>query len=220
MSPIRSLWILEPITLAFCTLSVAVLVLAYSVPGSTEFLALSPTLTLEKGYVWQLLTYALLPYSILSFLILSGLILWFGRYVERWLGAARYIALLMAAALACALTYVVLAPVSVPLVGALFVTSAVGVVFLVWSIANRAVFRWPLKLFWLVAAAWMLYTAIASPLYLSIVHLVAWALGGVTAALAIQGWRAMPSNPTPHSDAREAPGSAGDIAARAGGRER
>ena len=174
-----------------------VLVLGYSVPGSTDFLALSPTTTLGKGYVWQLITYALLPYSILSFLILSGLILWFGRYVERWLGATRYIVLLLAAALACALTYVVLAPVAAPLVGALLVTSAVGVVFLVWSIANRAAFRWPLKLFWFVAVAWMLYTVIASPLYLSIVHVVAWGLGGATAALAIQGWRAMPSNPTP-----------------------
>src|SRR5437870_106560 len=67
MSLIRSLWILEPITVTFCALSLVVLVLAYSVPGSTAFIFLSPTLTLEKGYVWQLLTYALLPYSILSF---------------------------------------------------------------------------------------------------------------------------------------------------------
>lgn len=56
--------------------------------------------------------------------------------------------------------------------------------------------------------------------FLSIVGaLVDGAILGV-AFFAGQGVRAQPSNSTPHADARDVPASAGDSAARAGGRER
>jgi len=202
MAPTRSLWTLEPVTLVFCALSLLVLILARSVPSSFEFLALLPASIVEKGYVWQLVSYALLPYSILSYLILAGLIFWFAKYVEPWLGSLRYIALLIGSALAPALTYLFLAPAPASaLVGAVFVTSAVGVAFLVWSVLNRSGFGWPLKLFWFLAAGWVLYTVLASQLYLSAMHGAAWAVGSLVSVLAVRSRRILPSNPALNTDA-------------------
>lgn len=173
----------EPVSLAFCCLSLVGLVLWIAVPAVLPYIALFPEYVTRRGYVWTLVTYVALPGTLIHFLVVSVSVLWLGWYIEPALGRIRYIALVVGAALGSGVTYVLAQPTPAPpLIGGLFIASAVGLAFIVWSVPHRAGFGTGLKVFWVLAAIWILYTLWASPVYLVAVHVVAWAIGAFVAA--------------------------------------
>lgn len=189
---IRSLALRAPVSLTFCCLSLLVLAVAIAAPGSVRHLVLFPKNVTERGYVWLLLTYAAVHGSILHLLITSVPVLWLGWYVEPILGRVRYIALLLGGALGGGFAYVLLQP-DLPLVGGVFVASAVVTAFVFWSIPNRARFDVRLRVFWAFVVALAVYTLWASPLRLSAIHMVSWGVGALAAFSAIRSKGSSPN---------------------------
>jgi membrane associated rhomboid family serine protease len=180
-------------------LSLVALAVSIAVPAGLRHLALFPENVIGKGHVWALLTYAVLPGSILHLLIVSVPVLWIGWYLEPVFGWARYLALLVGGALGAGIAYVVSQSVF-PLVGGLFVASAVVAAFVFWSIPNRGRFSSRLRVFWAFVVIWAAYTLWASPLEFSAVHMVSWAVGVVVALSWLYRKLPMPDNtmePTP-----------------------
>jgi membrane associated rhomboid family serine protease len=189
---IRSLALRTPVSLTFCCLSLLVLTVAIAVPGSVRHLVLFPENVTERGYVWLLLTYAAVHASILHLLIISAAVLWLGWYLEPILGRVRYIALLIGGALGGGVAYVLLQP-ALPLVGGVFVASAVLAAFVFWSIPNRASFGAGLRVFWALVVALAVYTLWANPLHFFAIHMVSWGVGALAAFSAIQSERSTPN---------------------------
>jgi membrane associated rhomboid family serine protease len=168
----------EPIALSFCGLSLLVLIAAISSPEKLSGLLLIPPYAVEKGHVWQFATYAFFPVSVASFIIVSALLLWFGWHLEPVLRPFRSAVLYLGAALASGIAYAFLAPSPpVALGGGLFVVSGAASAFLIWSIPSRRKLGWKLKIFWCLVAIWVAFVLFASPLYLVVMHLLAWGVG-------------------------------------------
>lgn len=192
---IHSLLAREPVSVAYCVLSVLTFVLVFAAPASIRYIALFPEHVTDNGYVWLFLTYAAMPFSIVNLVLVATLMLWFGWYVEPVVGTVRYILLVVGSALCSGLTYFLFgAQSSLPLVGGLFALSAVGIAFLLWSVPNRSQFGQKLKLFWALAVCWIAYTLWASPLSLSAVHIVAWCVGALLAIGPIRRSARSPNN--------------------------
>jgi hypothetical protein len=184
----------EPIALSFCALSLLVLVFALVAPDKMALLVLYPPYALGRGYVWQFATYAFFPVNGANFLIVCSLMLWFVWHIEPILGPLRCVVLYLGAALASGLAYGALEPTAPSaLAGGQFVVSAAGTAFLVWSIPSRSKLGWKLKLFWCIAALWAAFVVLASPVYLVVMHLLAWGVG-VIVALAPLWLKRTPSN--------------------------
>jgi membrane associated rhomboid family serine protease len=189
---VRSLALRAPLSLAFCCLSLAVFAVSIAVPAGLPYLALLPENVTERGYVWVLLAYAVLPSNVLHLLLVSVPVLWLGWYLEPAFGRARYLGLLVGGALCAGVAYVLSQQV-LPLVGGLFVASAVVAAFVFWSVPNRGNFAVGLRVFWALAVIWAVYTVWASPLQLSAVHMVSWGVGALVAVSSAQREQPMPN---------------------------
>ena len=192
-SGIRSLALRAPLSLAFCCFSLVVLAVAIAVPAAVPYLVLFPENVTERGYVWVLLAYAVLPGSILHLVVVSLVVLRLGWYIEPVFGRARYLVLLIGGALGAGIAYVLSQP-AYPLVGGLFVASAVVAAFVFWSVPNRGKFGVRLTVFWALVVMWVVYTVWASPLQFAAVHMVSWGVGALVAFSSVQREQPMPNN--------------------------
>jgi membrane associated rhomboid family serine protease len=194
-SRIRTVASREPVSLAFCCLSFIGLVLLIAVPAALPYIALFPEDVIQRGHLWALISYAALPGNVIHLLLIAAAVLRLGWYLEPVFGRVRYLALLVGAAFGSGVMYVALQPARAPpLIGGLFVASAVASAFIVWSVPRRAHFGAGLKLFWALVALWAAYTLWASPIQLSAVHVVAWAIGALVAFTSIGRVRSSPNN--------------------------
>jgi membrane associated rhomboid family serine protease len=114
----------EPVSFAFCCLSLVGLIFILVLPSMLPYLGLFPEYVTERGYLWALVSYAVLPGNLMHFLLVSISVLWVGWYIEPVLGRLRHLALLASAALSSGAMYVLLSPTpAAPLIGGLFVAA-------------------------------------------------------------------------------------------------
>jgi hypothetical protein len=105
--------------------------------------------------------------------------LWFGWYIEPQLGVGRSAILYSASAATGGLAYVLLSPVpALPLAGGVFLVSATGAAFLIWTILSTSIHGLRFSGVWLLALCWLvLVLAGARPLYLLAIHVLSWGVG-------------------------------------------
>ncbi len=175
---IRPALLRAPVSLAFCLISLLTFICSLAIPDSLLHIALFPKYVTDKGYFWTFLTYAAMPASITNFVLVSTLLLWFGSNLEPVLGRIRYLVLIGAATVASGIAYFFLQPdPAPPLIGGMFVVSAVGIAFAAWFVADRTRLNSGRQLFLVLVVCWIIYVLWASPFYLSGLHITAWFIG-------------------------------------------
>jgi membrane associated rhomboid family serine protease len=143
----------------------------------------------NEGRIWQFITYSVwTPGGLLHLLPRLGLLLWFGWYLEPILGRTRSIISYVSFALAAGLAYAFTSPTPAPLAGCAFVTAGWGVVFLIWTIVNRATLDWKFKLLWPVALIYVGLALLANPLPLLAANVSVWVVALVVSTRPLRAY--------------------------------